>query len=457
MFLNNSSRNQIKQKCQEKNLSICVIGIGRIGLPTCLKFAHAGFMTLGIDINQKLVDMINSKIYPMKDEPHFDIVFDEVMSRGTLRATTKLEEIRNCDVIILALPNHMKNNDLDNSPLVRIGKRLTELLKPGSIIIVESTVEPTFVEEQLIPLIEKDGKRLTIDKNFGVSVCPESANPGQIFEDFNRVPRMVGSNNEKIRDIVTCLYGVVFAVEIIPLSNFNIANMAKIVMNYFRYVNIAIVNELALLSEKNGIDIKEILYACGKKYNFQIHYPSAGVGGPCLPTNVLQMMDMANNSQHELKMASAAIEINQKMPDHVISLVLDAFRESDKSIADSHIGILGLSYKPNIRDIQLTPAKPIIDKLLEMGANLKTYDPYFADTILFNLKTEKTLDDAIKNADAVIIVTAHDVFLNHSASELTSKMNSNPILIDATWTIDKENLDEKDVIYRGIGRTRNTT
>lgn len=457
MSFNNSSLNQIKQKCKEKNLTICVIGIGRIGLPTCLKFAHAGFRTVGIDINQKLVDMINSKIYPMNDEPYFDVIFDEVMSKGTLQATTKLEEISNCDIVILALPNHIKNNDPDNSPLIKIGTQLTTLLKPGSIVIVESTVEPNFVEMQLIPIIENDRKRLAINKNFGVSVCPESANPGQIFEDFSRVPRLVGSNNKKTRDIVSFLYSFVFNAEIIPLSDFNTVNLAKIVMNYFRYVNIAMVNELALLSEKIGVDIKELLCACGKKYNFEMHYPSAGVGGPCLPTNVSQMMKIAKNSQYLLTMAADAVKINQKMPDHVISLVVDAFNEANKNITGSQIAILGLSYKPNVKDVRLTPAKPIINNLLELGANIKTYDPYFADTILFKLKTEKTLNDAIENTDAIIIVTAHNIFLNHyNTNEIISKMNSNPILIDTTWTINKENIEGNDVIYRGIGRTKNT-
>ena len=430
--------------------------MGRIGLPTCLKFAHAGFKTIGIDIDEKLIKMINSKIYPMDDEPHFDTLFDEALSTGKLHATTKLSEINNCDVVILALPNHIKNNDLDNSPLVKIGKQLTTLLKLDSIIIVESTVEPNFVEKQLIPIIENDKKRLEINKNFGVSVCPESANPGHIFEDFERIPRMVGSDNKKTKDIVTFLYGFVFNVEIIPLSDFNTVNLAKIVMNYFRYVNIAIVNELALLSEKIGVDIKELLCACGKKYNFEMHYPSAGVGGPCLPTNVSQMLKIAKNSELVLKMADNAIEINKKMPDHVINLIVDAFGEANKNVVGSQIAILGISYKPNVKDAQLTPAKPIIDKLLEMRANVKAYDPYFVDTDVFMLKTEKTLDDAIENADAVIIVTAHNVFLHYDTDEIISKMSNNPILIDTTWTINKENMEGSNVIYRGIGRTKDT-
>lgn len=456
-FLNHSFCNQIKQKIHEKNISICVVGIGRIGLPTCLKFAHAGFKTIGIDIDQKLVDAINSKNYPMKDEPHFDVIFDEVISKNKFRATTKIEEINNCEIIILALPNHIKNNDLNNSPLLKIAKQLNLLLKLNSIVIVESTVEPKFVEEKLIPIIENDGTRLKLDKSFGVVVCPEFANPGQIFEDFNKVPRMIGSNNKKTIEIVTSLYNSVFDVEIISLPDFNTVNIAKIVMNYYRYINIAIVNDLSLLFEKIGIDIKKVLCACEKKYNFEMHYPSAGVGGPCLPTNILQMMKIADDSQYSLKLASVAMEINQNMPDHVISLVVDAFREANKNISGSQITILGLSYKPNVKDIQLTPAKPIIEKLLKLGAIIKTFDPYFIDVSLFTLKTEKTLNDAIQNADALIIVTSHNIFLNQDFNELVSKMNPNPILVDTTWTTNEGDIEGNDIIYRGIGRTKNTS
>ena len=448
-----SNVQEIKQLIKSGSVSVCVIGIGRIGLPTALSFARLGLPTVGVDINVNLVSMINSGNYPLKDEPGFDKIFDEVIKNKMLHVTTNnAETIQTSDLVVLSLPTPMGENNIpDYSAIISVGKDLNKLLEPGSLIIVESTVEPGFIENEFIPIVEGDGKRLKVGKDFGIAACPETANPGQILRDFSVVPRLVGAFDERTTSIVSEIYNHVFKAEIIRLPDCKTANAAKLTANVFRDVNIAFVNELAILFERLGIDILKVLEACGQKYNFEIHYPGAGVGGPCLPVNSYQLLNSGKILNDNLKMIRTAREINEKMPHHVVELLIDALGEAKKPVSSSTIAILGISYKPNVKDIQLTPAEDIIKRLEVLNAKIKIYDPYFKSTEVFSHRTESNLLDAITGADATMIITAHDEFSEISPSLLVSKMKT-PILIDSRGLIDPWIAKKTGMIFRGIGR-----
>ena len=201
--LSKLNSSQIQNNLAENSLKIGVVGIGRIGLPTALCVANAGFETIGIDINKKLVNMINSKDYPLKDEPEFDKIFDTVISKQKLSATTNINDaIPECDIIILSLPTPMDNQNIpDYNALLTVGASLNKLLSNGQIVIVESTVEPGFVENELLETIEGQNKSLKSGIDFHLAVCPETANPGEIMKDFQKLPRLVGSIDEKISPI----------------------------------------------------------------------------------------------------------------------------------------------------------------------------------------------------------------------------------------------------------------
>ena len=428
---------EISNLIQSGKLKICVIGIGRIGLPTALSFANSGLNTVGIDINQVLVSNINSGIFPLKDEPGYDTIFENVLKEKKFSATIKIEDIiPSSDVILLSLPTPMDQDNVPNySALKSVCQQLHDFVVPGSIVIVESTVEPGFVEDELISIIEGSDGRLKAGKNFGIGVCPETANPGQILNDFERLPRLVGATDEKTASIITKIYKHVFTVDIIPMPNCKTANAVKLTTNVFRDLNIAFVNELAILFEKVGIDIMTVLEAAKSKYNFQIHYPGPGVGGPCLPVNSYQMLNLARKiDPNLLSIIKTGRIVNESMPQHVISLLQDGFLESGKNIVDSEILILGVSYKPDVKDIQLTPAEPIIEKLKMLKCKVRIYDPYFKSTDVFGIKTENNLVDALTNTDAVIIVTAHKEFHDLEPTFLKSRMKTS-ILIDSRGVI----------------------
>lgn len=444
----------IDKSLKNGKLRICVIGIGRIGLPTALSIANSGLSTIGLDINQKLVENINSGNFPLKDEPGFEEIFHKVMAQNLFKATTNINEaVHNSDVILMSLPTPMDDDNIpDYSALLSVGLQLNQLINPNSLIIIESTVEPGFIENELLPVIEDSKRSLKAGVDFKIGVCPETANPGEILKDFTSLPRLVGSIDEKTTSVIMSIYQHVFPVEIVRMPNCKTANAVKLTTNVFRDLNIAFVNELALLFEKLGIDIIQVLNAAKRKYNFQVHYPGAGVGGPCLPVNSYQILNSAKKQSSELlNLVKIGRKINEKMPIHVVNLTIDGFNEANIPIKNSKILILGASYKPNVKDVQLSPVKDIVELLIQKGAEIKIYDPYYKNTMVFGILCENELLDALRNSNAIIIATAHNEFLNINPEYLKSNMKT-PIVIDSRAIIDPNSAKKTGLIFRGLGR-----
>ena len=444
---------ELQNNIQSNTIKVCVIGIGRIGLPTALSFANSGFDTTGMDINQNLVNQINNGIFPLKDEPGYDVMFDKVVNENKFKATSKIDDVvSNSDVILLSLPTPMNSSNIPNySALKSVGKQLHNFLKSGTLVIIESTIEPGFIENILIPIIEGDDKKLNAGQDFAIGVCPETANPGQILNDFEKLPRLVGAINNKTRDMITEIYRHVFTVDLIPMPNCKTANAVKLTTNVFRDINIAFVNELSILFEKLGIDIMTVLEAAKTKYNFQTHYPGPGVGGPCLPVNSYQYLNTAKEFDVSLKLVETARKINENMPSHVIKLLINAFEEQNNPLSGSTILLLGVSYKPDVKDIQISPAENIIEKLKQLNVNIKIYDPYFKSENIFEIDTESNLIDALSNCDGIILVTSHKEFHNIDPKFLKSKLKS-PIFIDSKCVLDQDESIKAGLIYRGLGR-----
>ena len=445
---------EIKKSLMSGDIRVCVIGIGRIGLPTALSIAKSGLPTTGVDINSNLVNKIHNGDFPLKDEPGYEEIFNNVLKKNLFTATTKIEEaVPNCDVILMSLPTPMDDENVpDYSALISVGKQLNQLISPKSLIVVESTIEPGFVETELIPILENSNRKLTAGTDFSIGVCPETANPGEILKDFTKLPRLVGGIDEQTTNAIMAIYSHIFPVELVKMTNCKTANAVKLTTNVFRDLNIAFVNELSLLFEKLGIDTFQVLDAAKRKYNFQIHYPGAGVGGPCLPVNAYQILNSAKKIDPELlKLVKLGCEINEKMPKHVVELTLDAFDEKNLKIANSKILILGISYKPDVKDIQLAPAEHVIKLLKDLGAHVTIFDPYFKNSQVFDIVCENSLEEALSSSDAALIITAHKEFQSIDPVYLSSKLLSR-ILIDSRGLIDPIGAKNAGLVFRGIGR-----
>ena len=449
--LNFNNLEEIKDSLNSKSLKVCVIGIGRIGLPTALSFAKSGLQTIGVDINQELIKKINSGVFPLTDEPGYEDIFKQVLNKKIFTVTSKIEDVvPNCDLILLSLPTPMDEKNIpDYSALISVAKNLSNILSPNSLVIVESTIEPGFIENEMISIISSSN-RLKIEDTFQIGVCPENANPGEILHDFTNLPRLVGGTNGNITQIIKLIYNFVFKVDLIEMPNCKTANAVKLTTNVFRDINIAFVSELSLMFEKLGIDTLKVLEAAKMKYNFQIHYPGAGVGGPCLPINSYQLLNTAQRTGVKLNMIESGRRINEKMPEYVVELISNAFNELNLKLENSKILILGISYKPNVKDVQLSPAKIIVEKLQKLGVDVYLHDPFFNSTVIFGLETQNNLENILPEMDGAIIVTGHDDFKNIPITSFLKMKH--PVLVDTRGIIDPVTAKKEKIIFRGLGR-----
>lgn len=445
----------VRARLRTGRLKVCVVGIGRIGLPTALSFARSGVRVTGLDINKSLIYKIRSSDFPLDDEPGCRSIFESVYPKGVLSVTADpAEAIPGADMVLLSLPTPM---DASGNPyytaLESVASELNSLLSPGSVVVVESTVEPNFVESKMVPLIEGDRSRLKVSENFGLGVCPETANPGQILDDFESLPRLVGAMDGRTANIISEVYGYVFPVELIRMPDCRTANVVKLTTNVFRDINIAFVNELAVLFERLGIDVNKVLEAAKSKYNFEPHYPGAGVGGPCLPVNSYQMLNVASRlagGGSLLGMVRAGRRANEAMPSHVVDLLYDGLREVGAASGTPTVALLGVSYKPNVRDVQLAPSGEIVRLLRSRGVkHVRLYDPHYAGDTVFGVRVDESASDAMRGADAVVLVTAHRELLALEARVVSG--SGCRVFVDCGSTMNPKDVVSAGLIYRGVG------
>lgn len=446
---------EFRELLSSGEVSIAVVGLGRIGLPTAAMFAKAGARVKGVDINSKLVEAINSKKNVFVDEPGLYEVLNEVISKGRLEATLdSASAIAGSDFIIVSVPTPVLSTKVpDYSFVISACSNIGRHMSRGSIVIIESTVGPGTVEQLILPVLEKESG-LKAEVGFGVASCPERSDPGNILPNIKSLPRVVGGMDKRTTDLVASLYEAALGTKVIKVNNPRTANAVKLTENLFRDVNIALMNEFALLYEKLGIDIIEVINACSTKYNFMPHYPGPGVGGPCLPSNSYYLIEegiKVGNIPYLIRMAR---EINDRMPEHAVELVFEALNAVGKTVSGSRICVLGISYKPNVKDVQLTPVERICQRLKDMGAEIKIYDPMYAGERALGFYVEKELKDAIAGTDCILVGTAHDQFKQIRLDELVRFMNKNPAVVDTRSLFSPEDAKKAGFSYRGIGRPK---
>ncbi len=438
---------------KQGRLRIAVVGLGRIGLPTAAQFAVAGANVTGIDINPKVVESINRGRSHFGDEPGLEEAVADAVEKGKLKATLDFKEaIPEADIIVISVPTPVNETKVPDYSAVRSASHaIGPSLHNGSIVIVESTVGPGTVETLVQPILE-DESGMKVGTDFGLASCPERSDPGSILKNMSSVPRIVGAITPQCCDIVAELYRAAFGVEVVKLRDPKTANAVKLTENLFRDVNIALANEFAVLFEKLGIDAIEVIDACATKYNFMPHYPGAGVGGPCLPANPYYLISegiKVGNIPYLIRMAR---EINDRMPDHVVELAMEALNDVGMTVNKSKIAILGAAYKPNVKDVQLSPIERVCSRLQSMGAELRLYDPLFRGEAVFGIKASMTLEAAIKGADCIIIGTAHDEFKRLNLNRLAALAAQPAALLDSRNVFDPQIVKKVGFKYRGVGR-----
>jgi len=447
------SVDDLKRRLKSGNVNVVVVGLGRIGLPTAAVFAEGGASVVGVDIRRSVVEETNAGRCAFVDEPGLARLVRRNVARGRFSATVNAADaIASSDFVIICVPTPVDQTKSPDYTAVTAASQTTGMsLQRGSVVIVESTIGPGIAEDVLLPILEeKSGMKGGVD--FGLASCPERSDPGNIVANMGSVPRIVGSLDPKCTELVAALYESALGVKVIKASNPKTANAIKLTENLYRDVNIALANEFALLFEEFGIDAVEVIKACATKYNFMPHYPGIGVGGPCLPSNSYYLIVEGVKAGNIPYLIRLAREINDRMPDHAVELVSEALNDVGKTVRGSKIAVLGVSYKPGVKDIQLSPVERVVSRLAEMGARVSIYDPMFKGERVFGITVSSSLDEASKGADCVVIGTAHKEFETLDLGRLAKRMSSKAAFVDARNIASPLEAQKLGFAYRGVGR-----
>jgi len=441
----------LAEKISNKTAKICIVGLGYAGLPTAVAFAEKGFEVLGADIDERKVEMINRGESPIRD-----LILDRRLQelKNKLQATTEIAEaVSESDVVSIVVPtpvSEAKNPDL--SYVVSASQFVSKGLREGQLVVLESTTYPGTTEEVVKPILEETGLRTPED--FGLGYCPERFNPVDPEHTMEKMTRIASANSKEWAEVVKNLFESIVA-EIILVRNIKTAEAAKVVENVQRDLNIALVNELALIFERMGIDVIDVIEAAGTKWNFVKMYPGPGVGGHCIPVDPYYLTHKSRELGYEPRVILAGRYVNSLMPSHAVELVESGLEEVGKSTEGSEIAVLGLAFKPNIGDMRESPAVEIAKRLQEKGAHIRVHDPLVEDEAVRNaLNVENLpLEKALERADCVVITTDHDSIKEITPESIQGLANEKCVLVDTRNVFDPDQIPE-GMVYRGIGRIR---
>ncbi len=399
----------LRDKILARTSRVGVIGLGYVGLPLAVEFAKAGLKTTAFDIDRQKVDQINRGESYIGDVAAEDV--RAVTAAGFLRATADFSELASVDTVDICVPTPLrKTGDPDLSYVVSVVDEIAKHLRAGQLVILESTTYPGTVEEVVRPKLEADGLRAGAD--FYLAFSPERVDPGNTEWNTRNIPKVVGGVNDASTDMAVALYEQVVDT-VVPVSSTTVAEMVKLLENTFRAVNIGLANELALMCQRLGVDVWEVIDAAkSKPFGFMPFYPGPGLGGHCIPIDPFYLSWKAKQSGFESRFIELAGHVNSGMPRYVVERTAEALNSRSLAINGARVHLFGVAYKPNVGDTRESPAIDIALLLQERGAKLSYSDPYVPRLSEKTIQLDAvTLDAALTNGiDCAVITTDHQRF-----------------------------------------------
>ncbi|HZW36924.1 MAG TPA: nucleotide sugar dehydrogenase [Candidatus Deferrimicrobiaceae bacterium] len=396
-------------RLKRKDFTAAVIGLGYVGLPLAVEYAGAGIQVIGIDVDGSKVKSIRAGKSYIGDIPSKTI--RDAVSAGLLRATSDFSALAEADTVNICVPTPLrKTKDPDLSYIVDAAEQVAKYIHKDMLIVLESTTYPGTTVEVLVPMFEVKG--LKVGRDIFLAFSPERVDPGNEKFTTKNIPKVVGGVTPRCTKVATALYTGVLE-HVYPVSNATVAESVKLLENTFRSVNIGLVNEIALMCDRMGIDVWEVIDAAKTKpFGFMPFYPGPGIGGHCIPLDPFYLSWKAKQYGFESRFIELAGVINGQMPHFVVGKVGDALNRFRKSVKGAKILVLGVAYKRNIADVRESPALDILQLLAKKGAKLSYCDPFVPvlDEHGIRLKAEKFSAAALRKADCVVLVTDHDLF-----------------------------------------------
>jgi UDP-N-acetyl-D-glucosamine dehydrogenase len=381
--------------------TVGVIGLGYVGLPLAVAFAREGCEVIGVDVDSRKIEAIERGESYIEDVPSEELREQSVR----LRATTRFEALAEADAVLICVPTPLtRNREPDLSPLMDATRALSKVIVADQLVVLESTTFPGTTRERVAPLLEESG--LAAGRDFHLAFSPERVDPGRTDYTLANTPKVVGGYTATCAERARELYGIVCR-EIVTVSSPEAAELTKLLENIFRSVNIALVNELAMLTDRMGIDIWEVVDAASTKpYGFMPFKPGPGMGGHCMPVDPFYLSWRAREFDMTTEFIELAGKVNQQMPYHCVSKAQRALNDRGQAVKGARILVLGVAYKPGVGDIRESPALKILSLLKAAGADVSYHDPHVPSINDLGVSSVP-LDAAVTDADLVLIVTAH--------------------------------------------------
>lgn len=399
----------LKERIQNKTATLGVCGLGYVGLPLAVEKAKAGFKVVGFDVQKAKVDMVNSGHNYIGDVVNEDLA--SIVASGNLRATTDFASVASCDCVCIAVPTPLgKHQEPDVSYVKASTESIAPYLHKDMLVVLESTTYPGTTEELLKPILE-NASGLKCGEDFYLAFSPERVDPGNLIYKTKNTPKVVGGCTPKCTDIAATMYEAVLEAPVHRVSSPAIAEMEKILENTYRNINIGLVNEFSRLCNKMGISVWEVIDAAkSKPYGFQAFYPGPGLGGHCIPIDPCYLAWKAREYGFHTTMIENSMIINDSQPNYCVDRAMRILNNHKKAVNGAKILVLGVAYKNDIDDYRESPAIRVVEKLLEVGANVTYYDPWIASFKKGDLEMtgEKALtSELVENVDLVMITAAH--------------------------------------------------
>ena len=405
-------KERLLEKIAKRDITVGVVGLGYVGLPLAVEKAKAGFKTIGFDVQEEKVKMVNEGHNYIGDVVNEDL--KELVESGMMKATSDFSFVKDVDFIAICVPTPLdKHQEPDISYVKSSTEAISKHLSRDTMVVLESTTYPGTTEELLLPILE-EGSGLKCGEDFYLGFSPERVDPGNLIYKTKNTPKVVGAVGKDATEVISAMYREVLEGEIYEVSSPAIAEMEKILENTYRNINIGLVNELAILCIKMGISLWEVIDAAKTKpYGFQAFYPGPGLGGHCIPLDPYYLTWKAREFGFHTSMIESSMIINDKMPEYTVDRAASVLNEHKQALNGSKVLVLGVAYKNNIDDYRESPALNVIDILKERGAVTDFYDPWipkYKRNGEWHEGISEINADIIKEYDLILVATAHDAY-----------------------------------------------
>lgn len=412
------------QKLNDRTAKIAVIGLGYVGLPLAVEFAEAGYVVLGVDVSAEKVAQLNDGVSYIEDISTEELAAQ--VNAGRLSATTEYSRLDEADTLIICVPTPLrKTRDPDLSYVAGATEEIAKYLRPGVLLVLESTTYPGTTEDIILPRMLEGG--FEVGENVFIAFSPERIDPANKTFGVRNTPKVIGGVTEACTEVACKLYSA--AVDtVVPVSSPRTAEMVKLLENTFRAVNIGLINEIAIMCDKLGIDVWEVIDAAKTKpFGFMPFYPGPGLGGHCIPIDPLYLSWRLKSFNYNARFIELADEINTNMPRYVITKISEALNDDAKPIRNSKVLVMGVAYKRDVNDVRESPALDVIGLLQQQGADVCYHDP-FVPTIRLEgdsrMNSTDMSDELLASADCVVIVT------DHTTSDWQDLLDKSKLVVD---------------------------